>query len=1133
MDPVASPKFAALEMEVLAHWKQVDAFRTSIERNKDKPNYTFYDGPPFATGLPHYGHILAGTIKDIVTRYAHQTGHNVTRRFGWDCHGLPVEYEIDKKLGIKSSADVDKMGIDKYNAECRAIVMRYSTEWEEIVTRLGRWIDFENDYKTMNISFMESVWWVFSQLFAKGLVYKGFKVMPYSTAVHTPLSNFEARQAYKDVVDPAVSVSFPLIDEPDVSFVAWTTTPWTLPSNLALVVHSTMQYVKVEEISTGNKYILLEARLVELFPGANKKKKNKEPKFKVLEKFEGKTLDGKKYKPLFDYFEEELKETAFRVVVDDYVTADAGTGVVHCAPAFGEDDYRVSIANGIVSKDGFLPCPVDADGNFTARVKDFVGRNVKEADTDIIQMLKDNGRLVRKGKITHSYPFCWRSDTPLIYRAVPSWFIRVEQAREKLTKNNAQTYWVPEFVKEKRFHNWLENARDWAVSRNRYWGTPLPIWTSEDGEEVVVIGSVAELEEKTGVKVTDLHRESIDGLTIPSKREGQPPLKRVPEVFDCWFESGSMPYAQQHYPFENKEVFESGFPADFIAEGIDQTRGWFYTLLVLSTHLFDKPPFKNLIVNGMVLAEDGKKMSKRLKNYPDPVIVANKYGADAMRLYLVNSPAVHGEDLKFTESGVKSIVTDVFLPWFNSYRFLAQTVNAYVERNGSFAPLKDFSKLTNVTDVWIIASCQSLIKTVREEMTAYRLYTVAPKMLLFLKDLSNWYLRLNRSRLKGTDGEEESHICLSVLFSVLYNSVRALAPFTPFITETMYQNLKNLLPEDEREDSVHYLDFPEADESLINEDVIRAIGIMQVVMELGRRARDRRKLPIKLPLTCMTLVHSDEKVHKDLKMLEKYICDELNILKVELVDRRDDVVMRATPGDDLGRKLKRDFKPVKKAIAELTQEELIAFDKSKEITLCDRKFGPADVHLVREYTGSKDRFEAVWDVASGCLMLLDVVVTDDAREKRLIREMVNRVQRSRKQAKLVVADRVLAFADCSSSDKLQSALKAGAKQISEATGTELLDIAHRPAKAVTLTVLALDIDDEKFSIELVAPILSFVSSSDEEGVAAEYFAQLDYAVTAEQLKKDKKLSTTVNGKNVEFQLNKTVFLSPRDKLEAQ
>ncbi|CAG5132735.1 unnamed protein product, partial [Candidula unifasciata] len=763
-----SINFVEEEERVLQLWKDIDAFQTSLKLSKGRPKYTFYDGPPFATGLPHYGHILAGTIKDVVTRWAHQSGYHVERRFGWDCHGLPVEYEIDKSLGITGPEDVQKMGIKAYNDECRKIVQRYSKEWRDIMGRLARWIDFDNDYRTMYPSFMETIWWVFKQLYNKGLVYRGYKVMPFSTACNTPLSNFECGQNFKEVVDPAVIVAFPLEEDPEVSVIAWTTTPWTLPSNLACCVHPDLTYIKVKDNTTSKVYIMMEERLSALFKS--------EEEYTILEKFPGKTLEGKHYIPLFDYFKQLGQQMgAFRVLVDTYVTTDTGTGVVHQAPYFGEDDQRVCLANGIITRDMKMVCPVDPSGRFTEEVTDFKGLYVKDADKEIVKNLKARGRLVHQGTVKHSYPFCWRSETPLIYKAVPSWFIRVEHAVENLLNSTKQTYWVPDFVKERRFGNWLKDARDWAISRNRYWGTPIPLWVSDDGEEVVCVGSVAELEELSGVKVDDLHREFVDPITIPSKT-GRGVLHRASEVFDCWFESGSMPFGKAHYPFENRKEFEDSFPADFIAEGIDQTRGWFYTLIVVSTLLFGKPPFKNLVCNGLVLASDGQKMSKRKKNYPDPMSVVNKYGADAIRLYLINSPAVRAENLRFKEEGVRDILKDVFLPWYNAFRFLAQYARIWEQETGEKFLVNEKSREVsdNYMDRWILSFTQSLIKFVEKEMAAYCLYTVTPRLVKFVDQLTNWYVRMNRRRLKGDSGKAESKKALETLCTVIFGITRIM-----------------------------------------------------------------------------------------------------------------------------------------------------------------------------------------------------------------------------------------------------------------------------------------------------------------------------------------------------------------------
>ncbi|XP_028160047.1 isoleucine--tRNA ligase, cytoplasmic [Ostrinia furnacalis] len=986
--------FPKEEEKILKFWKEIDAFQSCLKQSKNKPRYSFYDGPPFATGLPHYGHILAGTIKDVVTRYAHQQGYHVERRFGWDCHGLPVEFEIDKTLGIKGPEDVEKMGIDKYNAECRKIVMKYADEWETIITRMGRWIDFKNDYKTLYPWFMESIWWVFKELFNKGLVYQGVKVMPYSTACSTPLSNFESGQNYKDVVDPAVVVSFPTAE--GFSLLAWTTTPWTLPSNLALCVNPKLLYLKVKEKSTGTCYVLQESRFPVIFKNVDD--------FEVLDKFLGEKLKGTKYTPIFDYFVKQCPN-AYRVLVDSYVTDDSGTGVVHQAPYFGEDDFRVCLAAGIVTRDQDIICPVDASGKFTAPVNDFLGQYVKDADKNIIANIKARNRLVQLGQVKHSYPYCWRSETPLIYKAVPSWFVRVEQMSQDLLKSSEATYWVPEYVKEKRFGNWLKDARDWAISRNRFWGTPIPLWISSDKQEVVCVGSIAELAALTGKEITDLHRESIDHLEIPSSRPGQPPLKRVSEVFDCWFESGSMPYAQCHYPFENKKEFEDVFPANFIAEGIDQTRGWFYTLIVLSTALFNKPPFKNLIANGLVLAADGQKMSKRKKNYPDPLEVVKKYGADSLRLYLINSPVVKAENLRFKEEGVRDVIKDVFLPWYNAFRFLMQNVERIVQEDKVSYKFNENAVRENVMDRWITSFTQSLINFVKTEMAAYRLYTVVPRLTKFIDHLTNWYVRMNRKRLKGEGGVKDCQVALDTLFGVLFDMIRVMAPFTPFLAELMYKTLRQLLPGDSLE-SVHYNMIPDPKLDLVDTDIERAVQRMQSVIELGRVLRDRKTIPIKYPLPEMIVIHQDQTYLNDVKSLEKYVVEEMNVKKVQFTSDKEKygITLRAEPDHKiLGLRLKGDFKAVTQALKDLNNSQCEKLVADGFINLVGHRIDVSEVRIIFQATGN-DQYEAHSD--NDVLILLNVTPDQDMLDEGFSREIINRVQKLRKKAHLVPTDEV-------------------------------------------------------------------------------------------------------------------------------
>ncbi|KAI8084491.1 isoleucyl-tRNA synthetase [Halteromyces radiatus] len=996
--------FPKEEEKILEFWREIDAFNVSLKLNENKKPFTFYDGPPFATGLPHYGHLLAGTIKDIVTRYAHNTGHHVERRFGWDTHGLPVEYEIDKKLDIKGKDDVMKMGIDKYNAECRAIVMRYSSEWRKTVERMARWIDFDNDYKTLNPTFMESVWWVFKQLYDKGQVYRGKKVMPYSTACTTPLSNFESSQNYKDVNDPAIVVGFPLIEDPTTQLLAWTTTPWTLPSCMAVCVHPDFDYIKIKDEASGNNYILLENRLTMLY------KDPKKAKFTVLEKYKGKDMDGWKFEPMFPYFVKNFAERAFKVVVDKYVTDDSGTGIVQNAPAFGEDDYRVCVANGVISVDGELPCPIDEKGCFTAEVTDFAGMYIKDADKLIQKDIKQRGRLIVQSQFMHSYPFCWRSDTPLIYRAIPAWFVRVQPVIDKILACNDQMTWVPGFVQEKRFANWISGAPDWNVSRNRYWGTPIPLWVSDDYSEIVAVGSIKELEELSGVSpITDIHRESIDHITIVSKKTGKT-LRRIEEVFDCWFESGSMPYAQQHYPFENKEKIDSGFPADFISEGIDQTRGWFYTLLVLSTHLFNTPPAKNVIVSGLVLAADGKKMSKRLKNYPEPSIVMDKFGSDALRLYLINSPVVRAETLKFREDGVKEVLSKVFLPWYNAFKFfVTQTAVVKKEFGLDFMYDHDIEKSTNVMDRWILASCQSLIKFIREEMAAYRLYTVVPRLLQLVDQLTNWYVRFNRKRLKGENGVEDAKQALNTLFEVLYTLCRTMAPFTPFLTENMYQTLKKFLPTDQHavdDRSVHFLDFPTVREEYFDPEIERSVGRMQAVIDLGRTIRERKTISLKTPLKQLVVIQNDPQYHADIKALESYILEELNVREIVVTAEESKFGVKYRAEADLkvlGQKLKKDAMKVKKALPDLTDADVKTFVANKSMVVAGITVTDEDINVVRYFdTNSDVQYETNAD--REVLVLLDVKSYPELEQEGLAREVINRVQRLRKKAGLLPTD---------------------------------------------------------------------------------------------------------------------------------
>ncbi|KAL5522593.1 hypothetical protein ACEPAG_8610 [Sanghuangporus baumii] len=1038
-DLTAPFDFSKEEEKVLAYWKEIDAFQTSLKLSEGRPEFSFYDGPPFATGLPHYGHLLAGTVKDIVTRYAHMSGYHVSRRFGWDTHGLPVEYEIDKKLGMTSRNDVLKMGIDKYNAECRSIVMRYSSDWRHTVERMGRWIDFDNDYKTLNTSFMESVWWAFSQLYTKGLVYRGTKVMHYSTGCKTPLSNFEAEQLDGETNDLSAILTFPLVEDPGTSLLAWTTTPYTLPSNLSLCVHPDFTYLKIHDLSRNTNFIILESALPVLYENPKKMR------FEKVGSFKGKDMVGWNYVPIFNYFTDQYKNRAFRVVADEYVKADKGTGIVHNAPGSGPEDYQIALDSGIILPGELPPCPVDDDGRLTAEVREFQGLYIKDADKEILKSLKTRGRVVSHKPITHTVKLCWRlsrSKTPLMLRSIPAWFVRVATIVNDLVKNNSETRWVPQNIGEGRFANWLSGARDWNVSRSRFWGTPIPLWVSNDFEEIVCVGSIEELERLSGVHgITDLHRESIDHITIPS-RQGKGQLKRVNEVFDCWFESGSMPFAQLHYPFENAELFERRFPADFVSEGIDQTRGWFYTLLVLSTHLFGRAPWKNLIVTGLILAEDGKKMSKSERNYPDPNLILAKYGADATRMFLVNSPVVRADNLRFREDGVREVITRVLLPWLNAFRFLMGQI-ALLKKNSdleftydSTAPIPN-----NVMDRWILARCQSLIKHVKEEMQAYRLYTVIPRLVNLIEELTNWYIRLNRRRLKGEDGPKETATALNTLFETLFTLCLVMTSYTPFFTENIYQTLRRFIPNgDDSQDtrSIHFWHLPDPKMEYYDPVIELQVKRMQAVIELARNVRERHNLSLKTPLRELLVFHGNDEFLADVSALKQYILSELNVREVVFTSDETMAGVRYKAEADwpvLGRKLRANVRKVKAALPLVSSDEIKGYMMSGTLLIDDIVIEAGDL-TVQPYIELPSHGRYASHTDGDVAIRLDIEVHEEMMGEWLAREVVNRIQKLRKKAGLQATDNVdvhLMF-KTNSSGRVQDAVHQYEQLVSKAVG---------------------------------------------------------------------------------------------------
>ncbi len=964
------------EERILALWRASDVFRKSVDR-PHAPRFTFYDGPPFATGLPHYGHLLAGTIKDAIPRYWTMKGYSVPRRFGWDCHGLPVENEIEKAKELSGAAAIESFGIAAFNEECRSIVLRYTSEWKKTVERMGRWVDFDQTYRTMDRSFMESVWWVFHQLYKQELIYEGFKVMPFSMQLGTPLSNFEANLNYKDVDDPSLVVAFESAEEPDLYFLAWTTTPWTLPSNLALIAGGGITYV---EVRAGSKrYVLAEERRSAHF--------KEEPE--ILARFPGSQLEGRRYKPLFPFFADRASDGAFRIVLDDFVSTNDGTGLVHAAPAFGETDFFVCKREGIE-----LVCPIDGNGFFTQEVPPYAGMLVKDADKPIMQELKRRGNVFSQGTIHHRYPFCWRSDTPLIYKAVSTWFVAVEKIKERLLTANSEIHWVPGHIKEGRFGKWLENARDWAISRSRYWGTPIPLWRSEEGD-MHVIGSIRELEELTGTPIDDLHRHHIDQLTFTKNGKL---YRRIPDVFDCWFESGSMPYAQNHYPFENKREFEQSFPADFIGEGLDQTRGWFYTLTVLSAALFQRPAFKNVVVNGIILAEDGTKMSKRLKNYPDPEKVIDRFGADAVRLYMLGSPAVRGEDLRFSEKGVEQVLRQALIPLWNSFVFLSTYAKIY-----AWTPAAQWATPQLSIDRWIISLQNGLVQTVESAMNAYDLEKAVQPLIGFVDQLTNWYIRRCRSRFWADEDSAERRAAFSTLYTVLLELCKTAAPFVPFLTEAIYQELRDAsMPE-----SVHLCLFPQCDATLRDLELEHQMSAAQAAVSLGHALRKEHKLKVRQPLAKAHLISSNPALLDALAKQQQLIADELNVKAIELhADESAFVQWIAKPNFPvLGKKIGKLIPQAQKVIGAFSSREIGALRAGAELIV---EIGGEKVALEASDVQIERKVRA--NLAAGnegeLTVALDTTLTEELLLEGLARELVNKINTMRRDTGLEVTDRV-------------------------------------------------------------------------------------------------------------------------------
>ena len=968
----AKADFVEIEKEVLKFWDEDKTFEKSVHNRDGAAEFVFYDGPPFANGTPHYGHIMVSYVKDVVARYQTMNGKKVERRLGWDCHGLPAEMSAEKQLGVSGRKQIEEYGVEKFNDFCRSDVLKYSGIWVEMFKRIGRWVDFSHDYKTMDLPFMESVINNFKQLWEKGLVYEDYRVLPYSWAAETPLSNFEVNQGYQDKTDNAITVMFTL--ENGMKMLVWTTTPWTLPSNLMLAVGKDIDYAVMEE--DGQKYVLAQALL-----GRYKKQLEHAARVGTMK---GADFVGMAYEPMFPYFKHLKEKGAFRVLSGEFVSTEDGTGIVHIAPGFGQDDFEACRA---YDENFPVVCPVDEAGKFTAEVPDYQGKQVFETNEPIMQLLKEKGILVKKEQYTHSYPFCWRTDTPLIYKAMSSWFVKVTDFRDDMVRNNQQITWVPEHTKDGIFGKWLEGARDWSISRNRFWGTPIPVWKSDNPQfpRIDVFGSVAEIKEKTGIEVTNLHKPYIDEVVYPNPDDpsGKTMMRRVGDVFDCWFESGSMPYAQVHYPFDNKEWFENHFPADFIVEAMDQTRGWFYTLTVLSTALHNKPAFKNCICTGLLMAEGGQKLSKRLKNYPDPNEVLDSIGSDALRWFLVSSPVLKGGNLAVDQEGkeIAKAARVAQIPMWNAYYFFTLYANA----EGYQA--KEVSGSSEAIDNYILSKLKRLGRIVKQGLDTYDVALSCNEIASFMEILNNWYIRRTRDRFWSGDQQ-----AFDVLYTVLVNLSKIMAPLMPFLCEYVYKNLTG-------GESVHLADYPQLENIKLDETLVDEMDFLQDLCSAGKFIREEKNLRNRLPLAGLTVVGDNLGFLNG--QYQDIIKDELNVKEVKIDNNlaayAAKTVYLYTPL--LGKALGKDMGPV-----------MAAYKQGKWELNADGTLSIAGQTL------TPDLFEVRLDMKDGvagkafadnkAVVTLNTNVTDELKREGMARDFVRLVQTLRKDKDFNISDRI-------------------------------------------------------------------------------------------------------------------------------
>lgn len=971
-----NPNFSKIQEEILESWDKNSTFKKSLQ-NKDKGYVSFFDGPPFPTGKPHHGTVLVSFIKDMIARYKTMNGYSVPRVWGWDCHGLPVETQVEKILGINDKKEIEsKIGIDKFNDECKNVVSTNNDSWREYVKEMCRWVDYDNAYKTMNVDFMESVLWAFKESYNKGLIYQDYRVTPYCYRCETALSISDTRESdstrpRQDTWCIAKFKTEEVINNKNVYLLAWTTTPWTLFSNMALAVNENFDYAYVEV--ENEVYVLGNAIL-------NKYDKILGSNPNIIKICKGSELVGKVYEPLTNYFEDKKDEGAFKVIKADFVELDEGVGIVHIAPAFGEDDYWACKENKVP-----LVCPIDDKGCYTKEIKEFEGQNVIEANMNVLRYLKSSGKVILDGSIVHNYPHCWRCKTPLIYKAMDAWYFSIEKIKDKLIEKNEEINWIPETVKHGRFGNWLNNARDWNISRNRYWSTPIPVWECDCCHKREVLGSINEIKNVSGIELKDLHRQHMDKVKYKCSCGGV--MIRVPEVLDCWFESGSVPFASKHYPFENKEWIDKYLPADFIVEYTGQIRCWFYYLHVLSVALFDRPAYKNCIVHGTLLAKDGKKLSKSSKNYTDPMELMKKYGTDAFRLYLFRSSAIIMNDLFFEDDGIKSQIQQILLPLYNCVSFF----NSYAILD-KFEPNEVvFPKSENELDKWILAKLYETEKIVTNSLNNYQIDSYVEPIVELINGLSSWYLRRSRRRFWSSEFTKDKQNAYETTYYVLVNICKLLAPVAPVITDYLYKNLTN-------EESVHLSKWCNIPEEYKNETILKDTDIVQRIISLARTLREKENIKIRQPLSQIEVAFT-KKYSSIVNKFKTTICEEINVKNISILNNVDEIANVEylpnfkTLGSKYGNKMKE--------ISSLIKNNEFKYENNKYILNNNEILNDEDI-IIRYSSKTND----IVANDSEIVLKLDTKLTDELKEEGLAREIVRNIQDTRKNLKLEINDRI-------------------------------------------------------------------------------------------------------------------------------